>query len=173
MFRCLCISLSLILAVLGNTCAAGKKYAVDSGKITIEISGDPLIEADTASCIIPFTRVEKLILIKGRADSTEGNFIFDTGAPGLVLNVSYFRAYPVEETNEECPQCHKGNLVVRTGKFGKFLSCSTFPDCNFTKPFVKETNSIPFLKHYLMRSVNSMPEPMRLSAGHLNTRLRH
>ena len=47
---------------------------------------------------------------------------------------------PVEETDEVCPQCGKGNLVVRTGRFGKFFSCSTFPDCNFTKPFVEETN---------------------------------
>lgn len=47
---------------------------------------------------------------------------------------------PVEDTGEECPQCHKGTLVVRTGKFGKFFSCSTFPDCNFTKPYVEETN---------------------------------
>jgi DNA topoisomerase-1 len=47
---------------------------------------------------------------------------------------------PVEETDVVCPQCGKGNLVVRTGKFGKFFSCSTFPDCNFTKPFVEETN---------------------------------
>lgn len=49
---------------------------------------------------------------------------------------------PVEETDEICPQCGKGKLVVRTGKFGKFFSCSTFPDCNFTKPFVEETNVI-------------------------------
>lgn len=47
---------------------------------------------------------------------------------------------PVEDTGEICPECHKGNLVVRTGKFGKFFSCSTFPDCRFTKPFVEETN---------------------------------
>jgi DNA topoisomerase-1 len=47
---------------------------------------------------------------------------------------------PVEETDEECPKCQKGNLVIRTGKFGKFFSCSTFPDCDFTKPYVEETN---------------------------------
>jgi DNA topoisomerase-1 len=47
---------------------------------------------------------------------------------------------PVEMTDQECPQCGKGKLVVRTGRFGKFFSCSTFPDCNFTKPFVEETN---------------------------------
>lgn len=46
----------------------------------------------------------------------------------------------VEETGEKCPQCNEGNLVVRSGKFGKFLSCNRFPDCKFTKPFAQETN---------------------------------
>lgn len=46
----------------------------------------------------------------------------------------------VEETDEKCPQCNEGNLVVRQGKFGKFLSCGRFPECNFTKPLVKETD---------------------------------
>jgi DNA topoisomerase-1 len=45
----------------------------------------------------------------------------------------------VEETDEMCPQCGKGNLVIRTGKFGKFLACAKFPDCKFTKPYVEET----------------------------------
>ncbi len=44
-----------------------------------------------------------------------------------------------EETGEKCPTCGEP-LVVRFGKFGKFLSCSTFPDCKFTKPFVEETD---------------------------------
>jgi len=48
----------------------------------------------------------------------------------------------VEQTDELCPECKKGNLVIRTGRFGKFLSCSTFPDCKFTKPLVQETNLI-------------------------------
>ncbi len=48
----------------------------------------------------------------------------------------------VEQTDELCPECKKGNLVVRTGRFGKFISCSTFPDCKFTKPLVQETNLI-------------------------------
>lgn len=47
---------------------------------------------------------------------------------------------PVEDTQEECPLCHEGTIVVRTGKFGKFFSCSRFPDCKFTKPYVEETN---------------------------------
>jgi DNA topoisomerase I len=44
----------------------------------------------------------------------------------------------VEETAEKCPLCQAG-LVIRTGRFGKFLACSTFPKCKFTKAFVEDT----------------------------------
>lgn len=53
--------------------------------------GDPILKAEVPSCTIPFTKAGKLILLKGRADTTEGNFILDTGAPYLVLNSTYFR----------------------------------------------------------------------------------
>jgi DNA topoisomerase I len=43
-----------------------------------------------------------------------------------------------EETGEICPTCGN-NLVIRMGRFGKFLSCSTFPACKFTKPLVEDT----------------------------------
>jgi DNA topoisomerase I len=48
----------------------------------------------------------------------------------------------VEETEEICPKCTKGKLVVRSGRFGKFLSCNQFPECKFTKPLVQETKLI-------------------------------
>jgi DNA topoisomerase I len=44
-----------------------------------------------------------------------------------------------EETDEKCPECG-APLVIRHGKFGKFLSCSKFPECKFTKTLVEETN---------------------------------
>jgi len=47
----------------------------------------------------------------------------------------------VEETDENCPNCGS-KLVIRTGRFGKFLSCSTFPECKFTKQFVEKTGLI-------------------------------
>ena len=43
----------------------------------------------------------------------------------------------VEETDEICP-LDGGKLVVRVGRFGKFLACSNFPNCKFTKPFQKK-----------------------------------
>ena len=50
---------------------------------------------DSSSFILPFSRAGNLLLIRAKADSVEGNFILDTGCPGLVLNITYFRSYPV------------------------------------------------------------------------------
>lgn len=44
---------------------------------------------------------------------------------------------PVESTGEKCPECSEGEIVIRTGKFGKFKSCSRFPDCKYTKNIVE------------------------------------
>jgi len=61
----------------------------------ISFPGLQLAAADSSSFIIPFSRAGNLLLIKARADDQEGNFILDTGCPGLVLNITYFRNYPV------------------------------------------------------------------------------
>jgi DNA topoisomerase-1 len=45
----------------------------------------------------------------------------------------------VETTDEICPQ-DGGHLIIRIGRFGKFMACENFPTCKFTKPFVIETN---------------------------------
>ena len=36
-------------------------------------------------------------------------------------------------SEEMCPKCGKP-MMVKLGKFGKFLSCSGYPDCEFAKP---------------------------------------
>lgn len=43
---------------------------------------------------------------------------------------------PVEKTGEKCPEC-EGEVVIRTGRFGKFMSCSRFPECKYTKNIVE------------------------------------
>ncbi len=45
-----------------------------------------------------------------------------------------------EKVDERCPECQKGELVVRIGKFGKFIACSRFPDCRYTRPYLQQTN---------------------------------
>ena len=42
---------------------------------------------------------------------------------------------PDEVSNELCPQCGR-NLVVKSGRFGRFLACPGYPDCTFTMPLV-------------------------------------
>lgn len=44
----------------------------------------------------------------------------------------------VEKTGEKCPQCGK-DLIYRDGRNGKFIGCSGFPDCKFTKAIIKDT----------------------------------
>jgi DNA topoisomerase-1 len=41
----------------------------------------------------------------------------------------------VEKTGEKCPECKKGEVVIRVGRFGKFLSCSRFPECRYTRTY--------------------------------------
>jgi hypothetical protein len=60
---------------------------------------EPVVRTDTCDFILPFSRAGNLILIRAKADTTEGSFILDTGAPGLILNMTYFRDYPVTESN--------------------------------------------------------------------------
>lgn len=43
----------------------------------------------------------------------------------------------VEKTGKKCPKCGQGDEVIRTGRFGKFLSCSRFPDCDWKAPFIE------------------------------------
>ena len=44
---------------------------------------------------------------------------------------------PDEVSEELCPVCGR-NLVVKSGRFGRFLACPGFPECNFTMPLVVE-----------------------------------
>jgi hypothetical protein len=32
----------------------------------------------------------------------------------------------------ECPKCKEGSLIVRKGKFGKFMGCTKYPKCDYT-----------------------------------------
>jgi DNA topoisomerase-1 len=39
----------------------------------------------------------------------------------------------VEESEEKCPVCTK-QMVIRRGRYGRFLACSDYPECKGTKP---------------------------------------
>lgn len=48
---------------------------------------------------------------------------------------------PDEETDIICDQCGR-KMVIKIGRFGKFLACSGFPECKNTKRIVQETGGI-------------------------------
>jgi DNA topoisomerase-1 len=40
----------------------------------------------------------------------------------------------VEDLDEKCPECQH-TLVLRTGRYGKFVACSNFPTCKYTRQY--------------------------------------
>ncbi len=72
----------------------------------------------------------------GILDSFYGDFEsnlkkVETDMDGVRLKV------PDEVSEEVCPQCGK-QLVVKSGRFGRFLACPGWPECDFTMPLVVE-----------------------------------
>jgi len=59
-----------------------------------------------------------------------------------------------ELVDETCPKCEKP-LAVKTGRFGKFLACSGYPDCKFTKPYqIKIGVKCPECGHELIQRLS-------------------
>ena len=68
-----------------------------------------------------------------------GQFLACSGYPECKTTRPFIRkengeveAAPEETTDELCPKC-KSPMVVKRGRFGKFLACSRYPECNHTQ----------------------------------------
>lgn len=64
---------------------------------------------------------------------------------GQVVEKADRAQIPVEKTGEICPKCgatEGGEVVIRTGRFGKFKSCSRFPACDFTENIVNKVEGV-------------------------------
>jgi len=59
-----------------------------------------------------------------------------------------------ELTEEICPECGKP-LAIKTGRYGKFLACSGYPECKYTRSFqIKLGVSCPECGSELVEKVN-------------------
>lgn len=47
---------------------------------------------------------------------------------------------PDELTEEICPRCGKP-LAVKTGRYGRFLACTGYPECKYTKSYQVKTGA--------------------------------
>lgn len=45
-----------------------------------------------------------------------------------------------EETDVVCEKCGR-NMIIKVGRFGKFLACPGYPDCKNTKPLIYKTSA--------------------------------
>ena len=48
-----------------------------------------------------------------------------------------YHLFPQKEDGTDpriCPECGKGKVSVKLGKYGAFLGCSNYPECKYTKP---------------------------------------
>ncbi len=64
---------------------------------------------------------------------------------GQVVETADRAQIPVEKTGQSCPKCgatEGGEVVIRTGRFGKFKSCSRFPACDFTENIVNKVEGV-------------------------------
>ena len=46
-----------------------------------------------------------------------------------------------DQTDIPCDKCGR-MMVIKTGRFGKFLACPGYPDCKNTKPLIQETGAL-------------------------------
>ena len=46
-----------------------------------------------------------------------------------------------EPTDEICQNCGKP-MVIKTGRFGRFISCTGYPECKTTRPILKDSGAI-------------------------------
>nr|WP_272880556.1 type I DNA topoisomerase [Candidatus Synchoanobacter obligatus] len=46
-----------------------------------------------------------------------------------------------EELDEKCPECD-ATLLLKLGKHGKFIGCSQYPECNYTRPLNESAEKV-------------------------------
>src|SRR5207245_103362 len=48
-----------------------------------------------------------------------------------------------ERIGEPCPKCGEGELVKRQGRYGEFVGCSRYPDCDYIRDREQRPEPIP------------------------------
>jgi len=57
-----------------------------------------------------------------------------------VANENMESAIQEERIGRDCPSCGGSNtLVIRYGRFGKFIGCANYPTCRYTEPLLERT----------------------------------
>jgi DNA topoisomerase I len=86
---------------------------------------DEVCEKCDKPMIIKWGRFGKFLACSAYPDCKNAKDIKKPGAEG--------EPEAPDEVEGDCDKC-KSPLIIKRGRFGKFIACSTYPDCKFTKP---------------------------------------
>lgn len=68
---------------------------------------------------------------------------YEPFAKNLEIKYGEVKKYHADEaTSELCPQCQKP-LVIKLGRFGKFIACTGFPECKYTSALGENKKEAP------------------------------
>jgi DNA topoisomerase-1 len=70
----------------------------------------------------------------------------------------------IGKSEEKCPQCG-GEMVVRVGRYGKFLSCAKFPECKGMKDLSGGEENLDFEKYFRPKECPECKSKMVLKNG--------
>lgn len=74
---------------------------------------------------------EELAKISRRLEERYGELL----RTGRSFQSPFERPLP-QITEEVCPECGEGQVVIRHGKFGRFRGCSEYPRCEWKAPLI-------------------------------------
>ncbi|MFQ5353381.1 MAG: type I DNA topoisomerase [Thermodesulfobacteriota bacterium] len=106
-----------------------EKARVEMKSVKEEVTPTELVcEKCSKPMVIKWGRRGKFLACTGYPEcKNTGDFTTDeSGAVKVAERAS--------ETDEKCPKC-ASPMVIKSGRFGRFLACSKYPDCKSTLPY--------------------------------------
>jgi len=91
-----------------------------------EVSADEICDKCGKPMTVKFGRFGRFLACSGYPECKSTKQIGKNGVGAS--------ADPVK-TGEKCGVCKDGDMMIRSGRFGKFIACSNYPKCKTTKPF--------------------------------------
>ncbi len=114
-----------------------KFYGAFSKELTVAQEDMKSLKKEEKETDIPCEKCGKPMLLRW---GKNGEYIVCSGKPVCKnkKNVTVDSAGKVrvveQEVKGKCAQCG-GNLVEKSGRFGRFLACSNYPTCKYTEPY--------------------------------------
>ena len=117
-------------------------FATEQGTLTVE----KLDEFFSSVINVKYTanmETELDEIAEGKLDTvTSLREFYDKFVPLVDHAYQNMEKKELEKTGEKCPDCGS-DLVYRQGRFGKFISCISYPECKYTAKIVKEDKEAP------------------------------